>query len=298
MHAVKINNTLLHIPAQWDELNRHYLELIAGLSRLNFDEYAFKTHLLFHGAGIYLKKLSPGPNPADKTETLYQVRLADKSTAFLTPNQVAELGNLFNFLFKTEEEDGQVLRISLESRLTRQLIPRFKVGPTYYYGPSDKLFNITLSEFIHAENNLKRYAQEKDIRHLDKLIAILYRPQDNSYDPDAANYKGDRRTPFNDHRFEERADKFRKLTPNIKTCIYLWYTGCQWWYQQKFPHVFSKKSAGEDNGLGFLNLIDALTGGDVSKTDEIRRTLLMDVMVHLERAALDYEEMEKKLNKA
>ena len=43
--------------------------------------------------------------------------------------------------------------------------------------------------------------------------------------------------------------------------------------------------------------MDALTGGDVTKTTEIHRTLLMDVMVHLERAAIESENLKQKLKK-
>jgi len=165
----------------------------------------------------------------------------------------------------------------------------------YYYGPSDKLFNITLSEFIHAETNLGRYLKTREIGYLDKLIAILYRPKGN--DPNATDFNGDIRQPFNDHRIDYHARKVHKLMMNVKLSILYFYQGCQQWYQRQFPHVFSPGKKKADNNLGFLNLVDALTGGDVSKTDEIRQSYLMDVMVHLERSAIEYEEMEAKLKK-
>lgn len=296
MHEVKINNTIVHIPSKWDELNRHYLQLIAGFSSNNYTLTQFKTHLLFYGAGIMVKKTYHQPNPKDRSENLYEVKLGNSSTAHLSPEQVMELGNLFDFLFRTEEmEDGSV-KIHLDSHLTLNLIPRFKVSGINYYGPAGKLFNVTLSEYIHAETNLSRYAKTKEIRYLDNLIAILYRPE-GKHHQDSEEYSGDRRAPFNDHRFEERAGRISKMTHNLKMCIYLFYQGCQWWYQQQFPHVFKPGTGKADNNLGFLNLVDALTGGDVTKTKEIQQTLLMDVMVHLERSAAEYEKTEEKLRK-
>lgn len=296
MIALKINNATIQVPSKWDELNRHYLELIAGMSVMNMAEYFFKSQLLFHGAGILIHRQPPEINPKNRHEKLYPVTLNDHSRAYLTADQVMEMCNLFNFLFRITENDKGEKKMTIDSRLTVNLIPKFKVSGTLYYGPANKLFNVTLSEFIHAETNLGRYEKTKETEHLDRVIAILYRPQDNKYDPDSPDYKGDRRTPFNDHRFEERAGKIRRLNHNLKLCIYLFYQGCQWWYRQQFPHVFGR-TAKTDNNLGFLNLVDALTGGDVTKTAEIHKTLLTDVMVHLERAAIENEILENKMKK-
>lgn len=296
MHEVRINKTLIKIPSSWDELNLRYLRLIAGQSYQNFTEAQFKTTLLFYGAGIFIKNGPSVLNPANLKEDLYQVKLNDGSKAYMGADQLTALCNLFDFIFKIDEsEDKKQLRI--DSRLTANLVPKFKIRGKTYYGPAGKLFNITLSEFIHAETNLGRYLKSKDIQYLDRLIAILYRPEDPEYDPDSIKFTGDRRMPFNDHQFELRAKKIRKLNQNLKICIFLFYTGCQWWYQQQFPHVFAHKAKKSDNNLGFLNLVDALSAGDVTKLDQIRSSLLMDVMVHMERAAIEYEEMERQMKK-
>jgi hypothetical protein len=296
MHEARINNTIINIPSKWDELQRRDLELIAGLSLMGCQEMMLKTQLLFYIAGISLRKTKSRPNLDDLQERLYQVKLRDSSTAYLSSAQVAELGNLFDFLFHIVESDEGKKSIHIDSQLTKNLVPSFKVGGTIYYGPADRLFNITLSEFIHAETNLTRYSNTKEIQYLDNLIAILYRPQKNIIRRSSSRFDGDRRTPFNDHKFEKRASKIRKLNHNIKICIYLFYQGCQWWYQQRFPHVFSHKKSSENNGLGFLNLVDALAGDDVTLTEKIPGSYLMQVMVHLERAAIEYENLEEKLN--
>lgn len=297
MHEVKINNTLIWIPSSWDELNFRYLRLIAGQSYEQYGEMQFKMHLLFLGAGIMVKRTPSLENPLDRKEKLYLVNLSDGSTAHLTSDQVTVLANLYNFLFKFSEDENGEKKVSIDSHLTINLVPKFKVNGITYYGPSSKLFNITLSEFIHAETNLSRYVKTKEIQYLDKLIAILYRPQDHKYDPDSPQFNGDRRAPFNDHRIDDRAKKISKLTHNLKICIFLFYTGCQWWYQQQFPHVFSSNGKKPGNNLGFLNLVDSLTAGDVTKLDEVRGSLLMDVMVHMERAAIELEEMKEKMKK-
>lgn len=292
MHEVKINDTILHIPSCWDGLSRKQLELIAGLALHSFPKNEFKRCLIFYVAGIEVQHFVKR-DLMDRSENLYQVKLRDSSTAMLSAAQLDEIGNIFNFLFKIND-DGDI--VAVDSHLTVNLIKSFKVNGTVYFGPADKLFNITLSEFIHCETNLSKYIRTKDFQFLDRLIAILWRPQKNALRRISNKYDGDRRTAFNDHKFEKRAIRIRALNKNTKIAILYFYQGCQAWYQNQFPHVF-KGGKKASNNLGFLNLVDALTGGDVSKIDDIRKSLLMDVMVHLERSAIEYEEMEQKLKK-
>ena len=296
MHEAKINNTVIHYPSEWDELTRVHLGAIAGLSLMNLPEAQLKTHLLFHLSDLQVDKSDSLPNPENYSEELFKVKMKNAPPAYLSALQIADLVNGFDFLFKKiESKEG--ISLVLDSHLTKNLIPAFKVGGTTYYGPSDKLFNISFSEFIHAETNLSRFVRSKEAVHLNKLIAILYRPEDSKCNPGSPDYKGDRRLPFNDHHINDLAEQISKLNHTVKMCIYLFYSGCQWWIQNQFPHVFRQKSKGKDDGLGFLGLVDALTGGDVTKTEEIRNSYLMDVLVHLERSAIEYEKMEEKLKK-
>lgn len=297
MHELRINNTVIHFPSEWDELTRPQLEVIAGLSLMNLQEMQFKTMLLFHLGDVKVEKEDAVRNPEDYSEILYKLKINKSSSAYLSAPQIADLANGFDFLFKRSESKDEKVSISLDSQLTKNLIPYFTVEGSTYYGPSDKLFNVIFSEFIHAETNLQRFVATKEIKYLDQLIAILYRLQDSAYDADSPDFKGDRRAPFNDHHIEARAEKIHKLNHNVKLCIFLYYTGCQWWIQNQFPDVFSKKSKGKDDGLGFLGLVDALTGGDVTKTGEVHKAYLMDVMVHLQRAAVEFQKAEEKLKK-
>lgn len=292
MHEVKINDTLVRIPSCWDELSRKQLELVVGLASHSFEKNQFKRCLLFYAAGIHVQELIYH-NLHDRMDNLYQALLPDGNTAQLSTAQIDEIASLFNFLFKIDNDNEF---ITVDSQLTVNLISHFKVSGTSFYGPADKLFNITLSEFIHAETNLTRYLKSKEIEYLDRLIAILWRPQKNPIRRISNHYNGDRRIPFNDHKFEKRAIRIHKLNHNTKMAILLFYQGCQAWYQKQFPHVF-KPGKKANNNLGFLNLVDALTTGDITKTDDIRKSYLMDVMVHLERVAIEHEEFESKIKK-
>jgi hypothetical protein len=299
MHEVKINGTALRFPSEWNELTRHHLELIAGLcfGNLNLNEMRFKSFLLFYIAGIHVKEMDAFRDPESKSELLYQVSLADHSVAYLSPKQIVTIADGFDFIFERKEKDGEITSVSLDSKLTKNLIPRFKVRATHYYGPSDRLFNISFAEYIHAETNANRFLKDKDVTYLDKLIAVLYRPERSDVHPGSEEYNGDRRIKFNDHKIDERAEKISRINHNLKYAILLFYQGCQRWYHQQFPHVFSYKKGSKGDGLGFLGLVDALTDGDVTKNEKVRSSYLVDVMVHLERSAIEYEKQAERLKK-
>lgn len=294
MHELRINNTHITYPGSWDELTEKQLLAIASLSSLQLSEMQFKFHCFTALTKIEIPKQFPSRNPDNINEKLFRIRLIDKSEAMISSMQLTELANSMDFLIsRAEKKDG--IHVSLESKLTRNIISFFKIDGLKYYGPADKLFNITFSEFIHTETNLKRFMNSRDVVFLDKLIAILYRKQARDYDPDSKDFNGDRREPFNDHQIDARAAVISKMDHNIKIAIYLFYTGCQNWIMNQFPHVFQGTGKRSDDSLGFLGLVDTLTGGDVTKNELVRSSYLMDVMVHLEKSAIDYEKMKKDL---
>jgi hypothetical protein len=297
MHELSINNIMLCFPGEWDELSRGNLEAITGLAGMTLTEMQFKFHALCAFTGIQVMKSIPARNPDNPSEKLFRIKLPDSSPAMISSGQMmAIVGSLDFLLRKTEDSKGNQ-SIQLDSRLTKNLVPFLDVRGERFWGPSDHLFNISFSEFIHTETNLKRFLKSKQIEFLDKLIATLYRKEDPAYDPSSVNFRGDHREPFNDHLINDRAEKISGLNHNLKMAVYLFYSGCQSWIQLQFPHVFSHKSGKEDNSLGFLGLVDSLTGGDVTKTESVRSSYLMDIMVHLENAAIEHEKMKIELKK-
>lgn len=298
MHILKINTTTIPYASSWDELSKKNLIAISALSELALNETQFKIHALCALTGIEIvKDPVPDRNPEDRSERLYKIKLPDKSKAYLSALQLIDLADSMDFLLKKNEDAKGNTSVHLDSHLTMNLIPSFKIDGINYFGPSVKLFNLTFSEFIHAETSLKRFTQKKDKESLDKLIAILYRKERSDYDPNSVDYRGDRREVFNDFLIDANAKKIRKLNMNVKMSIYLFYTGCQWWIMQQFPHVFKSNTKKQDNARGLNSLVATLTAGDVTKTNQVRESYLMDVMETLESAAIDYEKMKIDLKK-
>ena len=165
-----------------------------------------------------------------------------------------------------------------------------------YYGPADKLFNITLAEYIKAEVFYTNYLKNNDEEQLNKLIAVLYRKRKLFISKKSETYRGDLRRKFNDHLVSLHAKKLNKLPAEVKTAIAIYYEGCRAFLHKQFPGVFKSSGTGRQSGVdGMLALVDALTGGDVTKTENVRSSYLYDVMVHLQKAIEAAEEAKEKM---
>lgn len=292
MQTIKINNDLYSIPGNWNELSLDQLLLVVRLfiSGKSKTQILLRTLLYILGLQVLSFKTIPSNNGNN-----YLFKVSKKKKFLLTDTQLLYLiENTLTFLIgENIDEAKKTKTIYIDTQLTDNLLPSFKIGFTVYYGPSDNLFNLTFKEFILAETYFSNYTQNSDQTSLNKLIATLYRPKSKTYNPHSPDYKGDIREPFNDFLIEMRSKDISKLPMIYKVCITLYYQGSRRWLMKHFPHVFSGSSSKKDP-FGYMSLVDSLTGGDVTKTDVVRNSMLYDVMLRLERAAIEFEERKSK----
>jgi len=174
-------------------------------------------------------------------------------------------------------------------------MPEFRFGLRRYYGPQEKLFNLIFDEFLEAQIHYGNYRSTGNPESLNKLVATLYRPQRKDYHPKALSYNGDRRQPFNAALVPYYARKFKRLSMETKHAVMLFFEGCLQFLDINFPHAFGNSESSSPNRYGPLSLVDALSGEDVTKNEKIRQTMLYDVMVRLEQAAVSYNQLKEKL---
>lgn len=289
MHALTINNINYQFPSKWDELNKSQLFDVIDLllSGLSEREFKLKSFLKLLNLKVAIRKPSIRAG-----ELLHLLKAKKNKPFFLSDQQLYELTKGLDFFTKEVKTELGISVITPNSELTKNLVPFFSHRFRKYYGPSDRLFNLKFDEYIVAETNLSNYLKSQSEKDLNKLVATLYRPEEPEYNPGNFTYRGDRREPFNDHLINARALKFRKLSPVIKISVLLFYQGCQKFITLQFPNVFNSPKKSSKNNLGFLGLVDALTEGDVTKTEMVRQSYLYDVMARLESAALQYIEFE------
>lgn len=281
------------LPSAWDELTRENLMAITRgfVKKLSMSEFRIVTMLHFLGLKVVVKNAVYRNN-----EKLYQLRTPDKKHIYLSGAQMLEMADSLSFITKEIKDEHDNTVYALNSKLTINLVPAFKHGWHTYYGPSDKLFNISFVEYITAEGFFNAYIKTMDPLQLDKLVATLYRKRSWKVRKQSINYRGDTRQRFNDHLIDGRAKRLKNINPEIKTAIALYYEGCRAFLQTQFPGVFKTAGPGRSSGVpAMLSLVDALTAGDVTKTEQVRSSYLYDVMVHLQKAVEHQEEMEAKM---
>jgi len=287
MHTLRIQSETLSYPEKWDELTRKQLFTVIRFFTKGSTEIEFRVKTILNFLKIRLSRREPALRDG---ELLHHI-VINKKTYWVSNTALTETANTLSFL--TEEgtaKNGNPV-IALNSSLTKNLIPHFHHRFRTYFGPDEKLFNITFDEFLEAESHYSAFSKTGNTKELSKLTAVLYRREAADYNPKSVDYSGDRRRPFNSELVNYHARLLKHFDYETKLAISLFFQGCLNFLNVNFPHVFSKKGGKSGRDYGPLSLIDALSGDDVTKNEQILKSRLYSVMVRLERAALQYEQM-------
>jgi len=210
--------------------------------------------------------------------------------------------------YEYEELDGKLIH-SLQLNWIVQKLP--KIGNLY--GPADALTNCTFFEYKEAFAQYLLYTKYRDNDHMNRLIAILYRPRPMAYrlrNLIGSNQVPDRE-PFtsntSDQKLYNRMIIVRRWPDHIKTAILLWFGNCVEYLRTGKPVVdgteidFSilyPKSNDENtgpSGIGLTGIAYSLAEsgvfGDVNKTANQN---LYDILIRLYQLQLEYNAMKAK----
>lgn len=283
--TIRLNDHITTIPSGWNDLNKKQLLAITSLINKPIEYMEFKAKVLFAFTGWKLSQSAPE----------YYIIKTKKHDFTVALWQIVEILDAMDWFFKsTETKAGKLLHIN--ATITRCTITHFSVNLRKYYGPADRLYNITFGEYLAADNYFSRYMETKEPGFLNKLVATLYRPKDKKYTKTGYDARGDIREPFNDNNIEARAKKISKIPEHVKQAILMFFNGCKIALSETFTEVFSEKSGGK-NKFGGLSLVAALSGGDVTKSKIVREQYLYDVMVSLDETTRSHREIIKKAKK-
>lgn len=291
MRNLQINSDVFHLPSGWNDLKPDQFLRVAELAlhELPVEEFRLKMFLNITGLRVMRRK-----EVKIDEELCFYLKHGNTREYLVSTDELTEVCKSLDFMFTPAKKKDGTDVLMIHCQLYRQLIPKLIHQKVEYAGPDDGLSNILFAEYIHAETSYQHYQKTRKQKYVDRLIAVLYRPIDTNATG------GDKRIAFNDHNLDEDASKLSGLDPALKNAIYMWYEGCRSFLVQKFPEVYSGKTgspASQDVFENFMYLVNALTDNDVTKTDKVRQSYLMEVMITLNAMARQREEMEKKLKK-
>jgi len=255
MNHVQIDNIHRWLPSGWNELSGKQLLFVSTLFNSQLTRVEFRVKALFEFLSV-------------KRKTLKRI----------APEDAYALCESLNFLNK-------------EVALTRNLLPVIKLGLRKYHGPSDAMVYCTFGEFTLACSALDEYQKTGDEKHLDQLVAILYRPKKFFFS--IRKYFTDNQDPrakFMNRSLKNRAGKIAKVDHCVKYSVYLFFNGILNSLPGLYPYVYQQKGETEDQDNGWASLIISLADGktDDKSLETVMNSNLYNVFIGLNMKAKEY----------
>ncbi len=173
---------------------------------------------------------------------------------------------------------------------TTNILEYVRIGFCKYYGPNNKLSNLTIAEYRQTELYYDMYLHTGQTRFLHLLAATLFRPKGKRRGDDI-------RLPLDDYTVGKRAKLFRWVLHPVKLlAIKLFYESCRNYVRKSFPTIY--KSAGPNDGpftrptSGLQDLEDhilAFSGDKFGSFDNTRNTNLYLFLKHMSERIDEYE---------
>ncbi|MFC7669276.1 hypothetical protein ACFQT0_19405 [Hymenobacter humi] len=140
-----------------------------------------------------------------------------------------------------------------------------------------------------------QYALHRRPEHLDKFIAVLYRPGKRNPNPESADWNGDVRVPFNEHRLEFRTRLLSGVHNDLeKLAVLTWYRGCRARLAVEFPDVFAEAeetTAGPQKAPQWERVLRKLSGGAFGPVQQTAAQPLRLILADMQDAAVDFQRL-------
>lgn len=210
-----MNTINFKIPTTWNELNTYQIE---------------KSLLILHQS----KKITP----ISKFDLL-TLLFVDEDPANETYSVIQKIKNFTELLKQVAIEDYYHYTDFLTQSNTLTVFPiSFKIThkreQKEFFGPADRLINLTILEFATVDKMFYRWVTKQDLLDLDRICTILYRES-------APGNLEDVREKFTMSRLSNRAKFIQQLPLATKLHIGYAFMASREALVNKFPVVFPKQ---------------------------------------------------------
>jgi hypothetical protein len=174
---------------------------------------------------------------------------------------------------------------------------KLKSGFNTFYGPADRLTNLTVKEYSFADLFYYQYTVEKDKTALDRLVTTLYRPLGD------VNHPQDVRMPFFKEKLSHHAPHIELMREDKKLSILLAFGGSREWIENQYPHVFPKSKkpkTGTSKYVPFTKIIESMARSENQPFGNYYETAdanIYDFLGILNEEIKASKELEKKMKK-
>ncbi len=194
----------LNLPQSTAQLTPRQLKAISWLFLLGLPESEFliKAFLFLSGLRVYVKSQAP---EASSQKPTWFIHKSLKKPFIIDADLLSEMAKQCSFLLEPAE-----LHPLRWIRLAR--------------ARHFRLYNATFEEYLMAENYYFAYVETRKTEHLDNLVAVLYRRPCHRW---------------NASKIRSRGLQFRKVSPELKHSVFMWYSGFRAYVPKRCPHLFS-----------------------------------------------------------
>lgn len=186
-----------------------------------------------------------------------------------------------HFILLSEDQHHKIhdrLKFLLKNTCHKWVIESFRFLLGKYYGPANKLSNLTISEFRLTELYYQMYIKSNEPAYLHLLIAVLYRPKRSGV------IDNDIRADFTEYAINRRAKRFKWLPASLKYAILFNYEGCRFFIidHQKYKKLFKGGAKGTKVAIyDYDDMITSLAGGPFGNYIDTGRTNLYTFFDHI-----------------
>jgi hypothetical protein len=268
----------IQMPTSWNQLTAKQLLFISKLFIRGLTEAEFLSLAVIKLTGLRVVDKESDP--------LQHVFKKDGKKFTMNVYQFHTFCNEARFLLEEPEFD-------------KQLFPMIRIGLRRYYGPADRLMNMTFGEWLQTDIFFRHYQRTKERKFLEMAVACMYRTRDRKKIR-SKHYDGDPRVTFNEYLVEKQAIKFRRVPMAKLKAISVFFSGSMKKLKNMYPLTLDgvSSSAQESNLMkDTLAIIDQLNNEDVTKNSDVQRTRLYEVLTRLEITRDMARKIREKANK-
>jgi len=258
---IRIADRLFEFPSGWDELTSEDILFFSHKMVIREPVSTIKPALTLKI--LNLKVLRKDSETDGELEYFY-VKDSQGKVFRISVYALQLVSEKLDFMFaeKTLKEGNKQWYV--HSRLTKNPVPELRVGKTVFYGPKQALSDISFHRFILSEHYYSLLVKSGDPVYLDKILGVLYIEDGES---------------FSEDKWLLNHAHFKSVSQVEKYAIRLYYEGSRNFLSEKFPYVFGGKKSSRNSVVdGFMKIVNALSGNDVTKHDQIRASPLYEVL--------------------
>ena len=217
--------------------------------------------------------------------------------------EIYRISELFDSFLKHGDD-----KLELNLNCIKNLLPVISGVGCNLFGPLDALTDITFFEYIDAHSAYYDFVTTQDESALNRLVAILYRPEiENLEKVSSSNdFDGQRRIKYNPHVIDYQVKHVASLPYHVRYAVFLYYNSCEDFLRDgEFPVAGSTiklsllygSSGGNSDDTGLIGVLYTLSESQVfGNAKETADTNLYDVMLRLYQLMKIYKNQEKQLN--